>query len=169
MFNKQKHHEHQYFTFKKYPRPVSIDPAIKTLINGYETQAEQIRDLIIDNARFQSDLAAIHAYYRDELCCDCCHADVCSKRESIKFGDDCEDKPLPCSPEIEIEEIDEPEVSDEYREIIEEQIKLLRETNQELANFSKVDNTDRIRDNAREIANLLWVIAERKSPCANTD
>lgn len=45
--------------------------------------------------KLQSDIAAIHAHYRDFLCGDCCHQDVCKIKDTVKYGFICKDKPCP--------------------------------------------------------------------------
>lgn len=100
-------HKHKTFSFKKYsyfPFGFNIDKAVEILIEGQESLEEQMKKLVFENLTIKSDLAAIHADYRDYLCGDCCHQDVCKIKDSVKYGFECPDKPVLCTMDFEEEE-----------------------------------------------------------------
>jgi len=81
----------------------NIKTAVRRLCNEVNNHSSHIRRLITANElqagaiyKLERDLAAIHTAYREELCGCCCHVDVCKKKESIKYGDECEDMEFPC-------------------------------------------------------------------------
>jgi hypothetical protein len=88
---------------------ISLDNAVNILWDIREKNKTVINDLQKELFTVKSDLAAIHADYREYLCGDCCHADVCIIKESVKFGFECQDKPLPCTFATEENELDKQE------------------------------------------------------------
>jgi len=79
---------------------LSIDSALGTMIEKHYRLLDRVEALEYEVCKLQLEVTAINIAYRDELCGDCCHNNVCSKRANIKYGDECEDR-AEC---IEIEE-----------------------------------------------------------------
>ena len=89
------------------PEYSSIDDAVIHLIKDSRNKSKLITEL-------QSQLAAIHAHYRSELCNDCCHSEVCKLRPNVKYGFECEDKAYEL--EVELFEVEPEKVETEKEE-----------------------------------------------------
>ena len=81
--------EEEYAYFFQNPPQFSINDAVGRLIADNYQNKKAIIKLI-------QEINAIHTAYREELCGCCCHEAVCSKKNSIKYGDECEDMEFPC-------------------------------------------------------------------------
>jgi len=98
----------------------TIDDVVDEIIkkhNGLNRDTtEAISRLDAKVNKLQADLAAIHNHYRSELCGTCCHESVCSKKNSIKYGDECEEHSFPCWYEGELSEVEPEKVEPEKEE-----------------------------------------------------
>ena len=114
-------HKHKKFGdpnyYAEFINPKNMDDTVDWLLAGYirlrnenkefKLAIEQIKsEFKLAIGQIKSDLAAIHSHYRNELCSDCCHVQVCGVSPSVKYGFECDEHTYPC--EIELYEI-EPE------------------------------------------------------------
>ena len=71
---------------------IVIDQAVEKLWNDRKYNIKNAEFVVGKILELESDLTAIHAHYRSELCGDCCHSEICKLRPNVKYGFECEDK-----------------------------------------------------------------------------
>lgn len=121
-------HKHKKFGdpnyYAEFINPKNMDDTVDWLLAGYirlrnenkefKLAIEQIKsEFKLAIGQIKSDLAAIHSHYRNELCSDCCHVQVCGIFPKVKYGFECDERTI-CMIEIESENTaDETEPSKE--------------------------------------------------------
>ena len=84
-------HKHEKFT-GPFGSTYTIDEVVNATLEKHNSMVRAFFELETKVLTLQSDLAAIHAHYRSELCNDCCHSEVCKLRPNVRYGFECEDK-----------------------------------------------------------------------------